>query len=227
MGLTFENELIKIIYYMPWQKREKRDENLGGTKPETKNDNKNDNKEWIVNGYSFETEEEYQKALEEKKSIERLMKKVNLDKKELLVALYSGLVTQNKLSTVVGLEYLCRLRDVIVNKKYAKASELPPIQTGAFKTEKAVGYKLSDAQQKLDAEKRETEKYKIKSRNLLILSVALFIVIGIMMYIATTGDNINVINYEHKLVDKYASWESRLTQREQQVREAEKRLGIE
>lgn len=44
------------------------------------------------------------------------MKKVNLEKKELLVALYSGLVTQNKLSTVIGLEYLCRLRDVIVNK---------------------------------------------------------------------------------------------------------------
>ncbi len=207
---------------MSLQKNEKRDENLSETKQETKNDNK----EWIVNGYSFETEEEYQKALEEKKSIERLMKKVNLDKKELLVALYSGLVTQNKLSTVVGLEYLCRLRDVIINKKYAKASELPPIQTGAFKTEKAVGYKLSDAQQKLDAEKRETEKYKTRARNLLIFNVALFIVIGIMMYIASTGDNINIINYEHKLVDKYASWESQLTQREQQVREAEKRLGI-
>lgn len=191
---------------------------------ETKNEKE---KELIVNGYVFETEEEYQKALEEKKSIERLMKKVNLDKKELLVALYSGLVTQNKLSTVIGLEYLCRLRDVIINKKYAKASELPPIQTGAFKTEKAVGYKLSDTKQRLDAEKKETEKYKSRARNLLIFNIVLFFVIGIMMYIATTGNNINVVNYEHKLVDKYASWESQLTEREQRVREAEKKLGLE
>lgn len=83
------------------------------------NGNQRDNgkeNELVVGGYSFETQEEYEKALEEKKSIENLMKKVNLEKKELLVALYSGLVTQNKLSTVIGLEYLCRLRDVIVNK---------------------------------------------------------------------------------------------------------------
>ena len=155
------------------------------------------------------------------------MKKVNLEKKELIVALYSGLVTQNKLSTVIGLEYLCRLRDVIVNKKYAKASELPPIQTGTFKTEKAVGYRLSDTQQKLDEQKKEALKYKGRVKSLIICNIILFIVIGIMMYIATTGNNVNVINYEHKLVDKYAAWESQLTEREKQVREAEKRLGIE
>ena len=183
--------------------------------------------ELVVNGYSFETQEEYEKAMEEKKSIENLMKKVNLEKKELLVALYSGLVTQNKLSTVIGLEYLCRLRDVIVNKKYAKASELPPIHTGTFKTEKAVGYRLSDTQQKLDEQKKETLKYKGRVKSLIICNIILFIVIGIMMYIATTGNNVNVINYEHKLVDKYAAWESQLTERENQVREAEKRLGIE
>ncbi len=192
-----------------------------------RNDEANDDKKLVVNSYLFDTEEEYRKALEEKKSIERLMKKVDLDKKELLVALYSGLVTQNKLSTVIGLEYLCRLRDVIVNKKFAKAAELPPIPTGAFKTEKAVGYKLSDTQLKLNAEKKETQKYQNRSRNLLISNIVLLIVIGIMMYLATTGNNINIINYENKLVDKYASWEKQLTEREQRVQEAEKRLGIE
>lgn len=194
------------------------------------NGNQRDNgkeNELVIGGYSFETQEEYEKALEEKKSIENLMKKVNLEKKELIVALYSGLVTQNKLSTVIGLEYLCRLRDVIVNKKYAKALELPPIQTGTFKTEKAVGYRLSDTQQKLDEQKKEALKYKGRVKSLIICNIILFIVIGIMMYIATTGNNVNVINYEHKLVDKYAAWESQLTEREKQVREAEKRLGIE
>lgn len=194
------------------------------------NGNQRDNgkeNELVIGGYSFETQEEYEKALEEKKSIENLMKKVNLEKKELIAALYSGLVTQNKLSTVIGLEYLCRLRDVIVNKKYAKASELPPIQTGTFKTEKAVGYRLSDTQQKLDEQKKEALKYKGRVKSLIICNIILFIVIGIMMYIATTGNNVNVINYEHKLVDKYAAWESQLTEREKQVREAEKRLGIE
>lgn len=188
---------------------------------------KNRETELIVNGYSFETQEEYEKALEEKKSIERLMKKVNLNKGELLVALYSGLITQNKLSTVIGLEYLCRLRDIIINKKYAKTSELPPIQTGNFKTERAVGYKLADTTQKLQAERQQTLKYKERVRTLFIVNIALVIVIGVMMYIATTSNNVNIINYEHKLVDKYAAWETQLTEREQRVKEAEKRLGID
>ena len=183
--------------------------------------------EFVVNGYGFETQEEYEKALEEKKSIERLMKKVNLNKGELLVALYSGLITQNKLSTVIGLEYLCRLRDIIINKKYAKTSELPPIQTGNFKTERAVGYKLADTTQKLQAERQQTLKYKERVRTLFIVNIALVIVIGVMMYIATTSNNVNIINYEHKLVDKYAAWETQLTEREQRVKEAEKRLGID
>ena len=38
---------------------------------------KNREIEFVVNGYSFETQEEYEKALEEKKSIERLMKKAD------------------------------------------------------------------------------------------------------------------------------------------------------
>ena len=192
----------------------------------TDNDKKQE-VELVVNGYSFETQEEYEKALEEKKSIERLMKKVNLNKGELLVALYSGLITQNKLSTVIGLEYLCRLRDLIINKKYAKASDLPPIQTGNFKPERAVGYKLADAKQKLQEEKQQTLKYKEKIQTLFIVNIALVIVIGVMMYIATTSNNVNIINYEQKLVDKYAGWETQLTEREQRVREAEKRLGID
>lgn len=192
----------------------------------TDNDKKQE-VELVVNGYRFETQEEYEKALEEKKSIERLMKKVNLNKGELLVALYSGLITQNKLSTVIGLEYLCRLRDLIINKKYAKASDLPPIQTGNFKPERAVGYKLADTKQKLQEEKQQALKYKEKIRTLFIVNIALVIVIGVMMYIATTSSNVNIINYEQKLVDKYAGWETQLTEREQRVREAEKRLGID
>lgn len=192
----------------------------------TDNDKKQET-ELVVNGYSFETQEEYEKALEEKKSIERLMKKVNLNKGELLVALYSGLITQNKLSTVIGLEYLCRLRDLIINKKYAKAADLPPIRTGNFKPERAVGYKLADTKQKLQEEKQQTLKYKERIRTLFIVNIALVIVIGVMMYIATTGSNVNIINYEQKLVDKYAGWETQLTEREQRVREAEKRLGID
>lgn len=183
--------------------------------------------EFVVNGYSFDTEEEYEKALEEKKSIERLMKKVDLDNKELLVSLYKGLITQDMLDTVIGFDYLCRLRELIINKRYAKASELPPIRTGCFRAERAVGYKLTDTKQKLESEKEQNQKYRSRARNLMIFNIALLIVIGLMMYIATTSSNVNVINYEKKLVDKYAGWESELTEREQRVREAEKRLGIE
>ena len=50
-------------------------------------------------------------------------------------------------------------------------------------------------------------------------------VIG-MFFIAKTGDNPNVINYEVAIQDKYAAWEQDLTERESVIREKELELGV-
>ena len=60
----------------------------------------------------------------------------------------------------------------------------------------------------------------------LVLNILLVIAVVVMFIIATTSDNPNIINYENSLVNKYASWEQDLREREDRIREEEKKLGI-
>ena len=46
------------------------------------------------------------------------------------------------------------------------------------------------------------------------------------MYITSTSDNVNVLNYERKLRDKYSAWEIDLNEREQYIKEVEKKYNI-
>ena len=42
-----------------------------------------------------------------------------------------------------------------------------------------------------------------------------------------TGNNPNILNYQNAVLNKYASWEQELMEREQAVREKEQELGIQ
>ena len=60
-----------------------------------------------------------------------------------------------------------------------------------------------------------------------VASILFFLIFSIGMIVITlTSDNPNIINYENKLVDKYEEWEQDLQEREQAVKEQEKKLGI-
>lgn len=183
--------------------------------------------EWVVDGYSFDTEKEYKTALEEKKAIERLSKKINLNNKDIVLALYSALITEEKLSTVIGMEYLRRLRMIIIKQKYAPEEMLPTIPVGQFKPGKTDSFKLFEAERQIETIRHAGRKNKERVRSLSIINIILLAVIGAMMYIASTSNNINILNYERQIKDKYSHWENELNEREAQIKAAEKQLGIE
>lgn len=47
-----------------------------------------------------------------------------------------------------------------------------------------------------------------------------------MFVITATANSTTILNYETRLIDKYASWEQELTERETAVKEMERSLGI-
>lgn len=61
------------------------------------------------------------------------------------------------------------------------------------------------------------QKYEIT----LFVSVILAISIIGMFIIASTSDNPTILNYENKLIDKYAEWEQELDEREAALNERE------
>lgn len=184
-------------------------------------------KSMIVNGYLFDTEKEYRTALEEKKAIDKLMKKLNLNSRDMVLSLYNGLLAEQKFSTAVGMEYLRKLRAVIVKQKYAPEEELLPIPVAQFKSGRADSFKLSEAEKQIEAIRQAGVKNRERVRTLFIANIILAAVIAVMMYIASTSDNINILNYEREIRDKYSQWESQLKEREERIMEAEERLGIE
>ncbi len=53
--------------------------------------------------------------------------------------------------------------------------------------------------------------------------ILLGIVIGMFAVTATSG-NINIVNYENALIEKYENWETQLLEREERLKERENAL---
>lgn len=75
----------------------------------------------------------------------------------------------------------------------------------------------------------EEQLKKTKTINLYlkIVIVLLVAVIGGMFYILQTSDSPTILNYETKLVNKYATWEEKLDEREAKLKEKENALAKE
>ena len=79
----------------------------------------------------------------------------------------------------------------------------------------------------LRKKKGGTGDYREKYLAALFFNLIFGIAVIIVLYLATTGDHINIINYENKLIDKYEAWEQELDEREKAVTEYEKTYGID
>lgn len=180
----------------------------------------------IVNGYKFNSKKEYEKALEEKKVIAMLSKKLNLNNATMVLNLYNKIIEEEMFSTAIGLEYVRQLRTLIIKQKYATAEELMLIPVSQFKPDKAEGFLLTETEKKLKQAREELVREKEKHRSLIIAVVVLSIMVAVMIFIASTSNNINILNYETEIKNKYSQWEYELEIRENYIEELEAQYGI-
>lgn len=73
-------------------------------------------KHYIVNGYCFENEDEYRKALKEKEGIKYLNSKIVFDDINKVTRLYEDLIDKDVFTTQIGIEYMRKLRTLIIKK---------------------------------------------------------------------------------------------------------------
>ncbi|MBE5948350.1 MAG: DUF3987 domain-containing protein [Lachnospiraceae bacterium] len=78
------------------------------------------------------------------------------------------------------------------------------------------------------APKRESELDIVKSKYKwsVFFNVLLVIVIIIMAYITLNSDHVNILNYETKLQDKYASWAQELQEQEEALNKLRNELKV-
>ena len=180
-----------------------------------------DENRFVVDQYLFETEEEYELALSEKKKIQYIDENTDYRAVENIALLYKRIIETNMFQTPVGYAYLERLREFLV-RSGAKTDNLPAIPV-KNKISSAGGKELLQENREL---KSKLEKKKHLTTIMITVCVGLVIMVIALFAVAFTSKHPNIINYENVILDKYSSWEQELTERENDVREKELSLKV-
>lgn len=175
-------------------------------------------------GFFFYTEKDAALAVEERKRIDYLEKKMDYNKPEMILKVYDKIINDRLFETPVGLLYLQRMR-----KNLLEQPEIDPAQVRSiplympFHPEKVEHSPIKPRIQPSKQKPKQAQALPIS----IILNIALVIAVILMFVIALRTDEPNILNYERALTDRYAGWEQELTQREQAVRDKELELELE
>ena len=179
---------------------------------------------YTVDGFEFVSEKEAEQAQKEVEGVKYIKGKTDMKNPEMVLRIYNKMIEEGLFETAVGLSYLKEVQDYLYQVPFIRKEEILSIPVLHWDP-------LSIPQRKVEKEKKPQGTIEsTEERKRLIVSVMLNLILIIciiaMFWISTTSSSPTILNYETKLIDRYASWEQELTEREQAVREKEQILGI-
>lgn len=190
-------------------------------------------------GFVFRTKKEAELAQREIERTKYLRQKLDMENPNAVFSIYQNLIEQDLFETPVGYCFLKELRDYLLMIPAISNEEVLAIPIRYPQTEEEE--KKQKKEQKKEEQRKERQREKEKAKNkkeqkkegknykgrcqfFMVTSLILLISVVSMMLLAATSDNVNILNYENKLIDKYSSWEQELEEREQAVKEQEQAL---
>ena len=183
---------------------------------------------YSIGGFEFATREEMQKAKKELEGIAFVKEQIDMQDPEKVLAVYRRLIDEKVFSTVAGYSYLYGLQQYLLEVPYMKQEEIPAIAVkGEEKKEQENRQNHRSSKQskgRQDSRRSKTEKhtdYRQRFRVSLYINVIVITIILAMFAITATSGNINIINYENKIIEKYVNWEEELKTKEESLRERE------
>ncbi len=187
---------------------------------------KKEKKEKIIEGFYFDDAKVAEQAKREADGIQYIRENTDMDNPEIVLQLYHKLIGEKLFETPVGISFLKELRDYLLQVPTIQEQELEPIH---FQTPEVEAEMRSMRREKTAFKGRmekKIEQGKKRLRISLIVNLFLAVLVVGMVIITLTSDQPNIVNYENKIVDKYAQWQQELEEREQAVREKEQELQI-
>ena len=190
-------------------------------------------------GFVFRTKKEAELAQREIEGTKYLRQKLDMENPNAVFSIYQNLIEQDLFETPVGYCFLKELREYLLMIPAISNEEVLAIPIRYPQTEEEE--KKQKKEQKKEEQRKERQREKEKAKNkkeqkkegknykgrcqfFMVTSLILLISVVSMMLLAATSDNVNILNYENKLIDKYSSWEQELEEREQAVKEQEQAL---
>ena len=165
-------------------------------------------------------------AEKEQKQIAYLEKKLDYQNPEQILAVLQKLIEERSFKTPVGILYLKKMQDFLMNKVNLDKGRIPYIPVD-MPCERTVQEKRTELNSVRLATQKRQEIQKSNHKISVLLNVVLVIALIIMFWVTLQSETPNMINYRIAIENKYAAWEQELTEREDRVREQERELGIQ
>lgn len=184
---------------------------------------KNQDSEYRINGFLFRTEREADFAKKEIEGIRYVKSKVNLKDPDMVLQLYCKAIEQELFKTPVGISFLKEMQEYLEAEPFIKTTDILPIPVSQnVVIEETVKENMRNRRNGIT--KIYEINYKERFIYSVIVNILLIIVMSSMFWIISTSRNVNITNYENRLVDKYEKWQLQLEQREQDIQEKELEL---
>ena len=188
-----------------------------------------------VSGFLFEDEEMAAQARKEEEGVRFIKEKSSLKSQEAVLKLYTTLLQQKLFVTPVGLRFLMELQGALLSSGMKK-EDIPVLDVASFVPAPKVEEKKRPARtraprnsfhpvQKMNTRVEQGSGYKKAFHVALFFAIVFGLsVVGMFVIAEVSSNNVNIINYEEKLIDKYEHWSSELKEKEQQLKQWEKEL---
>lgn len=178
-------------------------------------------------GFSFFTDSDARLAEAEQRKIEYLEARIDYTRPESILHVYDKAIDEQLFKTPVGLMYLKKLQDFLLNQ--------PKIDPGRVKTIPLYDTFEDSRKQRRQANEAAAiervaarkEAAAVRFQISVILNVLLVLAICAMFLIMLNSDQPNILNYERAITDRYSYWDQELTAREQAIREKERELDMD
>lgn len=177
----------------------------------------------IVAGYAFANEEDARLAREELKKVHFFDTKMDYSNTENVLMFFQKILEERVFRTQIGMDYLHRLQNLLVERG-VESERIPVIPINAVYPPQMNKQNRPQTPKRVEMHEKQREHTLLRSS--LIVNAAMVILVILLFAITLKSDNPNILNYEKALVNKYASWEQDLSERENKVREAERQYHI-
>ncbi|MGN0348357.1 MAG: hypothetical protein ACI4DR_02375 [Roseburia sp.] len=174
-------------------------------------------KEMIINGFLFENAKEAEQAKREAEGVKFVRQKIDREDPEAVLKIYNKMVLENLFETSVGHTYLKELQEYLTTI-YVDKEQILPIRVRHPLVEESVRERVRGKAKAKPRKPKEINKdYKQKYHIAAFFCGILAVCVVAMFLISGTSDHVTILNYETKLIDKYALWEQELSEREKAV----------
>lgn len=183
-------------------------------------------------GFAFSDKKMMEKAVKEEEGIRYIKKSADMKNPQMIYELYCQIVRQRIFETPVGFAFLYDLQEYLKTNPSILNEDIPSIPVTGYRQDALNGTEGKERPKEAVKTKTKVIHKKIEKNvdykpwfrtSVTISIILLFIVIG-MFVVTATSDNINIINYENALIEKYENWETQLNEREERLIEREKEL---